>query len=78
MSVHVELFYFDGHSRDNAFAAMPPGSDSNWTQPPMPIPTHRDASGRITTSQSRVAGWVLPTNEELMIARHTATLLDIG
>ncbi len=39
---------------------------------------HPDPSGRITTSQSRVSGWVLPTNEELMIARHTARLLDIG
>ena len=26
---------------------------------------------RITTTDSRVSGWVIPTNEELMIARHT-------
>jgi acetate kinase len=32
---------------------------------------------RITTAQSRVAVWVVPTNEELMIARHMATLLRI-
>lgn len=32
----------------------------------------------ITTPQSRVAGWVLPTNEELMIARHTACLLGMA
>ncbi len=31
----------------------------------------------ITTSRSRVAGWVVPTNEELMIARHTARLLGM-
>jgi acetate kinase len=36
-----------------------------------------DASGCITTAQSRVAGWVLRTDEELMIARHTARLLDL-
>jgi len=30
---------------------------------------------RITTPQSRVRAWVIPTNEEIMIARHTATLV---
>ncbi len=36
-----------------------------------------DAGGpRITTASSRSAGWVIPTNEELMIARHTRALLD--
>jgi acetate kinase len=32
---------------------------------------------RISTADSRVAAFVIPTNEELMIARHTATLLGI-
>jgi acetate kinase len=32
-------------------------------------------SGCITTKRSRVAAWVLPTNEELMIARHTQGVL---
>jgi acetate kinase len=30
---------------------------------------------RITTQGSRVSAWVIPTNEELMIARHTGQLL---
>ena len=30
----------------------------------------------ISTANSRVAAWTLPTNEELMIARHTARLLS--
>ena len=30
----------------------------------------------VTTSQSRVTAWVIPTNEELMIALHTARLLN--
>ena len=36
-----------------------------------------NASGgpRITAPQSRVSAWVIPTNEELMIARHTARVL---
>jgi acetate kinase len=33
------------------------------------------SSGCITTRQSCVTGWVIPTNEELMIARHTQRLL---
>jgi acetate kinase len=33
---------------------------------------------RITTAGSRVSAWVIPTNEELMIARHTAALLGIA
>ena len=33
---------------------------------------------RITTASSRTAAWVIPTNEELMIARHTRDLLARG
>jgi acetate kinase len=33
---------------------------------------------RISTADSRVAVWVIPTNEELMIARHTAALLGLA
>jgi len=32
---------------------------------------------RISRSASRVSAWVVPTNEELMIARHTAVLLGL-
>jgi len=32
--------------------------------------------GRISTVSSRVGVWVIPTNEELMIARHTRRLLE--
>jgi acetate kinase len=32
---------------------------------------------RISTQQSKISVWVIPTNEELMIARHTATLLGL-
>jgi acetate kinase len=33
---------------------------------------------RISTSGSPVSAWVIPTNEELMIARHTAALLGFA
>jgi acetate kinase len=32
---------------------------------------------RISSTQSRVSAWMIPTNEELMIARHTGTLLGL-
>jgi acetate kinase len=32
---------------------------------------------RISTAASRVSAWVIPTNEELMIARHTGRLLGL-
>jgi acetate kinase len=41
-------------------------------------PTANERKGpRISTTQSKVSAWVIPTNEELMIARHTATLLNL-
>lgn len=33
---------------------------------------------RISTADSRVSAWVIPTNEELMIARHTTSLLGLA
>jgi acetate kinase len=32
---------------------------------------------RISTWESSVSAWVIPTNEELMIARHTGSLLGL-
>jgi acetate kinase len=32
---------------------------------------------RISTPASKVSAWVIPTNEELMIARHTSRLLGL-
>ena len=33
---------------------------------------------RISTSRSKISVWVIPTNEELMIARHTGALLGLA
>ena len=33
---------------------------------------------RISSPASKVSAWVIPTNEELMIARHTGALLGLG
>ncbi len=44
------------------------------------LDTTANAAGgpRISIPASRTAAWVIPTNEELMIARHTRALLDAG
>ena len=50
--------------RDAAWLGIefnPAGNDAGWP--------------RISTSTSRVPAWVIPTNEELMIARHTRLLI---
>jgi acetate kinase len=36
------------------------------------------AGPRISTAASKVSAWVIPTNEELMIARHTGILLGLA
>jgi acetate kinase len=33
-------------------------------------------TGCISAAGSRLQAWVIPTNEELMIARHTASVLE--
>jgi len=35
-------------------------------------------TGCISTDGSRVSGWVIPTDEERMIARHTSAVLGLG
>jgi acetate kinase len=39
---------------------------------------NRDRGPQISTARSKVAVWVVPTNEELMIARHTGSLLGLA
>jgi len=39
---------------------------------------NRDRGPEISTQRSKVSVWVVPTNEELMIARHTGSLLGLA
>ena len=50
-----------------------PGSASSSTATPT-----RRSGPRISRAGSRVSAWVIPTNEELMIARHTGALLGLA
>ena len=53
--------------RDAAWLGIELDEDANQT--------HAPGARRISTAGSRVAAWVIPTNEELMLARHTLTVL---
>src|SRR5262245_52198147 len=45
--------------------------DAAWLGVELDAATNARGGPRISTDRSRVRAWVLPTNEELMIARHT-------
>jgi acetate kinase len=45
--------------------------DAAWTGLMLDRAANDSAGPRISVPESRVAAWVIPTNEELMIARHT-------
>ena len=51
---------------------------SSWLGVTLDSSANADHGPRISTSSSRVSAWVVPTNEELMIARHTGALLGIS
>jgi len=50
---------------------------SAWLGIELDLEANSNQRQRISTSHSKVAAWVIPTNEELMIARHTASLLGL-
>jgi len=49
--------------------------DAAWLGIELDVAANRAAGPRISTKASRVPAWVIPTNEELMIARHTQRLV---
>jgi acetate kinase len=48
-----------------------------WLGLELDAAANRNHGPRISTSGSRVAAWVIPTDEELVIARHTRAALGI-
>jgi acetate kinase len=51
---------------------------SSWLGIELDREANAHGGPRISTAPSRVSAWVLRTNEELMIARHTAALLGLA
>jgi acetate kinase len=52
--------------------------DAAWLGLELDAAANQAGGPRISSSSSRVAAWVIPTSEELMIARHTRALLGAG
>jgi acetate kinase len=50
---------------------------SAWLGVAIDLEANARKASRISTPQSKVSVWVIPTNEELMIARHMASLLRL-
>ena len=50
---------------------------SAWLGVDLDAQANASGTARISTAQSKVSAWVVPTNEELMIARHTWSLLGL-
>jgi acetate kinase len=51
---------------------------SSWLGIELDAKANRCMVSRISKASSRVSVWVIPTNEELMIARHTGALLGLA
>ena len=50
--------------------------DAAWLGVMLDLNTNASGGPCITTRASRVSGWVIPTDEDLMIARHTVKLIS--
>jgi acetate kinase len=50
--------------------------DAAWLGVALDGPANQTGGPRISAAASATAAWVVPTNEELMIARHTRRVLD--
>jgi acetate kinase len=50
--------------------------DGAWLGIDLDVAANAAGGPRISTPGSRVSAWVIPTNEELMIGRHTRRLLE--
>lgn len=51
---------------------------SSWLGIELDEAANTNRGPRISTSRSKISVWVIPTNEELMIARHTGLLLGLA
>ena len=50
--------------------------DAGWLGLALDEKANAAGGPRISTTGSRIGAWVIPTNEELMIAQHTARLVS--
>jgi acetate kinase len=69
------LIFTGGIGENDAATRAEIAAGCRWLGLELDSARNVEGGGRISTGSSQIAGWVIPTNEERMIARHTAALL---
>lgn len=71
------LVFTAGIGENSAYIRRLVGEQAGWLGIELDQEANDRAAPRISRVGSKVSAWVVPTNEELMIARHTRTLLGL-
>ena len=71
------LVFTDGIGENSAEIRRRICESAAWLGLELDAEANTNRGPRISTPQSKVSTWVIPTNEEIMIARHTGTLLGL-
>jgi acetate kinase len=72
------LVFTAGIGENSAEVRRRIGEASAWLGLELDHDANKARQSRISTAGSRVSAWMIPTNEELMIARHTWSLLGLA
>jgi acetate kinase len=73
----VDAIIFTGGIGENAVSIREGVCrDAGWLGVELDADANAHGGPRISTVESRVQAWVIPTNEELTIARHTKRVLS--
>lgn len=71
------LVFTGGIGENDAATRAEVAAGCGWLGLTLDEARNGQGAGRISAADSRIAAWVVPTDEERMIARHTATLLGL-
>src|SRR5205085_2226004 len=69
------LIFTGGIGENDAVTRTEVAAGCAWLGLALDSARNRAGKGRISTDESSVSAWVVPTDEEAMIARHTAAAL---
>jgi acetate kinase len=72
------LVFTGGIGENDAGIRADVGEGCRWLGLTLDAEHNSTAKGRISADVSRVSAWVVPTDEESMVARHTSTVLGLG
>ncbi len=70
------MVFTAGIGENDAATRAEVAAGCNWLGLTLDAALNEGGPGCISAAGSRLQAWVIPTNEELMIARHTAAVLE--